>query len=158
MDPSSRASQQTGDFGEDLVTYILIRHGYEVAVVDHVGADLIAQKGSKRYAVSVKARRYAPKSRENRALVIKTADLDLLKKFARRFDLRTLVAEVHCVHAENTIHVFMMTPACVRREFTKTKAGFRWSIKTPAQVSELKAKKGVSYTCLSEKESHVVLE
>lgn len=40
----SRASKQLGDFGEGLVTYTLIRKGFEVACVDHVGADLIAER------------------------------------------------------------------------------------------------------------------
>ena len=41
----TRAPKLIGDFGEGLVTYALIRKGFEVAVVDHVGADLIAEKG-----------------------------------------------------------------------------------------------------------------
>lgn len=40
----SRAPKLIGDFGEGLVTYALIRGGYEVAHVDHEGADLIAVK------------------------------------------------------------------------------------------------------------------
>jgi hypothetical protein len=36
----SRAAKQLGNFGEGLVTYNLIRKGFEVAYVDHVGAAL----------------------------------------------------------------------------------------------------------------------
>ena len=48
----SRAPKLLGDFGEGLVTYTLIRKGFEVAFVDHVGADLIAEKDDYRIAVS----------------------------------------------------------------------------------------------------------
>lgn len=55
----TRASKQLGDFGEGLVTYTLVRKDFEVAYVDHIGADLIAEKGGKRYAISVKIRLFA---------------------------------------------------------------------------------------------------
>ena len=41
MSPQTRAPKLLGDFGEVLATYALIRKGFEVAVVGHVGADLI---------------------------------------------------------------------------------------------------------------------
>ena len=47
MSKRTRAPKQLGDFGESLVTYTLIKKGYEVAYVDHVGADLIAEKKEK---------------------------------------------------------------------------------------------------------------
>ena len=54
MRQQTRSPKLIGDFGEGLVTYALIRGGYEVAQVDHVGADLIAEKEGRRIAVSVK--------------------------------------------------------------------------------------------------------
>lgn len=52
-----RLPKQLGDFGEQLVMFILGRlYNQRVAFVDHVGADLIAQDGEKRFAVSVKSR------------------------------------------------------------------------------------------------------
>lgn len=53
-----RLSKQLGDFGEQLVMFLVGRiYEHRVAYVDHVGADLIAtDKKGKRYAISVKSR------------------------------------------------------------------------------------------------------
>jgi hypothetical protein len=55
---SSRHSKITGDFGESIVLYLLSRHGFECARVDHTGIDLIARRPNSRevLGVSVKSR------------------------------------------------------------------------------------------------------
>jgi len=78
----SRASKQLGNFGEGLVTYNLIRKGFEVAHVDHVGADLIAERQSLRIAVSVKTRMFKSGSVESRGIVIEDDHLLRLNHFA----------------------------------------------------------------------------
>ncbi len=40
---SSRHSKITGDFAERLILYWLSKHGFECALVDHVGLDIIAR-------------------------------------------------------------------------------------------------------------------
>ena len=71
----TRAPKLLGDFGEGLVTYALILKGYEVAYVDHVGADLIAEKKGKRFAVSVKTRLFRKGSRESLGFVVERGRL-----------------------------------------------------------------------------------
>ena len=54
---SSRHGKITGDFGEALVLYLLSKHGYECAFIDHTGIDIIAAKPERiRIGVSVKSR------------------------------------------------------------------------------------------------------
>jgi len=55
---SSRHSKITGDFGESIVLYLLSRHGFECARVDHTGIDLIARRPNSRevLGISVKSR------------------------------------------------------------------------------------------------------
>lgn len=57
-----RFPKQFGDFAESLVMYVLGLKHYSVALIDHVGADVIAvDRGEgtpKRYAVSVKGRNF----------------------------------------------------------------------------------------------------
>jgi hypothetical protein len=55
---SSRHSKITGDFGESIVLYLLSRHGFEGARVDHTGIDLIARRPNSRevLGISVKSR------------------------------------------------------------------------------------------------------
>jgi len=158
MDRSSRASQQIGDFGEGLVTYLLIREGYEVAVVDHVGADLIAERKGQRYAVSVKTRRFRKRGKETRAVVVKPKDLRKIEHFAERFDLLPIFAQVFCVHADHLIHVFLMTPKLIRRRLKKVKNGFRLSINTESALAQLKSVDSISYACLREEEQQVDLD
>ena len=64
-----RWSKQFGDFGEQLVMYLIGRQkNMKVALVDHAGADLIASDlGNKenRYAISVKSHTLNIKISEN---------------------------------------------------------------------------------------------
>lgn len=108
MNEGTRAPKQLGDFGEGLVTYTLIRKGHEVAYVNHVGADLIAEKTGKRYAVSVKTRTFRRGTRENRMVVVAQDNLTKLQRFADQFVLTPLFAQVACIADTQTIHVFMV--------------------------------------------------
>ena len=106
---ASRAPKQIGDFGEGLVTYLLVRRGYWVANVDNIGADLIAERKGKRLAISVKTRLFRPKSKEYRAVSIAREHLSKLRDFARRFDMQPMFAQVVSIADEKTIHLFLLS-------------------------------------------------
>ena len=108
-DPS-REPKQLGDFGESLVTYDFIRKGYKVAVVDHVGADLIcSKKGSgKRYAVSVKTRWFRPDSNESRMFNIEKKHLEKLEKFSEWFNLEPLFSLLVCLSDSHKLVLFSL--------------------------------------------------
>ena len=55
---SSRHSKITGDFAERLVLYWLSKHGFECALVDHTGLDIIARNPANKelMGISVKSR------------------------------------------------------------------------------------------------------
>ena len=53
---SSRHQKITGDFGESLVLYWLSKHGYECALIDHTGIDILASKNREVIGISVKTR------------------------------------------------------------------------------------------------------
>jgi hypothetical protein len=59
---STRHSKITGDFGESIVLYLLSRHGFECAKVDHTGIDLIARRpnSDEILGISVKSRSRQP--------------------------------------------------------------------------------------------------
>ena len=120
----SRASKQLGDFGEGLVTYALIRKRYEVAVVDHVGADLIAQRGEMRIAVSVKTRMFREDSKESRGMVIEKDHIEKLKVFADRFKLEPVFANVVSIIDDNKIRLFMLRVADIEKHLLKVKHGY----------------------------------
>jgi len=106
----SRAPKQLGDFGEALVTYDFIRKEYEVAVVDHVGADLICSKpeGEKRYAISVKTRWFKPGSEESRMFNIEEAHLEKLKYFSKLFNLEPLFSLLVCLSDSQKLVLFTL--------------------------------------------------
>ncbi len=55
---SSRHSKITGDFAETLILYWLSKHGFECALLDHVGIDILARhpKTNELMGISVKGR------------------------------------------------------------------------------------------------------
>ena len=56
IEKSSRHQKITGDFGESLVLYWLSKHGYECALIDHTGIDILASKNREVIGISVKTR------------------------------------------------------------------------------------------------------
>ena len=80
IDKSSRHSKIAGDFGETLFLYWLSKIGYEIALVDHTGIDLIAfEKNTKRrIGISVKTRTRISGT-ENEGLYVKNTDIDKIK-------------------------------------------------------------------------------
>ncbi|MCP4153533.1 MAG: hypothetical protein GY757_37745, partial [bacterium] len=58
INKSSRHAKITGDFAESLVLYWLSKYGFECAMVDHTGIDIIATNphNNERMGLSVKAR------------------------------------------------------------------------------------------------------
>ncbi len=108
MRTQTRAPKQIGDFGEGLSTYAFIRKGFEVAMVDHVGADLIGEKQGLRYAVSVKTRLFRFGSKESRGVVIERSHLEKLEHFANQFDMIPLFALVLCLADEQAVHPLLL--------------------------------------------------
>src|SRR5215469_3622745 len=124
LDRYSRAPKLLGDFGEGLVAYTLILKGFEVASVDHVGADLIAERDSRRIAVSVKTRLFRAGSTETQGAVVEFDHLDKLEFFAKRFALEPVYAHVASIVDASVIHMFMISAANVRRHPDRAQNGF----------------------------------
>ena len=122
----SRAPKHLGDFGEGLVTYTLIRKAFEVACVDHVGADLIAERDHYKIAVSVKTRMFREGSIESRGIVFEFNHLEKLEYFAQRFDLDPVMAHAVCIPDDRVIHLFMLRVSDIRKELKPVKHGYRF--------------------------------
>ena len=120
---NTRSPKLIGDFGESLVTYALIQGGYEVAHVDHVGADLIAEKDGRRIAVSVKTRRWREGTTENDMVVIEEKNLVKLRFFAKRFALDPVFAQVICHDKSSKIFVFMIREADLKKTLSTAQHG-----------------------------------
>jgi len=125
MARQTRAPKQLGDFGEGIVTYTLIRKGYEVAYVDHVGADLIAEKDGRRYAISVKFRLFREGSKESRMTTIPYKNIEKLETFSRQFGMIPMFAQVVSIADERKIYLFIISVEDVKKILPKGKHGYR---------------------------------
>ena len=99
-----RWPKQLGDFGEQLVMYVIGRQkNMKVALVDHAGADIIASdlnNKNNRYAISVKSHAVGVKISNGKVMMESKAypfdghNVDELSKFADAFALRPAVSMV----------------------------------------------------------------
>ncbi|MCH7725792.1 MAG: hypothetical protein IH991_04825 [Planctomycetes bacterium] len=145
---NSRAPKLLGDFGEGLVTYTLIRKGMEVACVDHVGADLIAEKDDYKIAVSVKTRLFRSGSVESRGAVFEYTHLEKLKHFANRFDLDPVLAHAVCIADDNIIHLFILRVTDIESKLKPVKHGHRFQF-GPKHLDATIELPYVDYSCWS---------
>lgn len=149
IEADTRAAKRIGDFGQGLVTYALIRKGFQVACVDDVGADLIAAGRGQRYAVSVKARLFRPGSRESRVTVIEADHLRKLGVFAERFGMVPLLAQAVCLADDGAIHLFLFRARQLGEVLPAVKNGF--SIRFgPGNLAALAGHPAVDYSCWRE--------
>ncbi len=151
----SRAPKLIGDFGEGLVTYALIRGGYEVAHVDHVGADLIAEKNGKRIAVSVKTRNRNTDTKESEMVVISDENIMKLKFFSKQFGMSPVFAQVICHSKTNSIHLFMIKVSDIETNMIKAQHGYSLSFGSRG-IEVAKTIPGMKYSCWSGESIDVV--
>ena len=101
-----RLPKQLGDFAEGMVMYVLGRmRGMSVALIDHVGADIIASKAGKRYAISVKSRIFSTKTKETRSTSLSPSHIEKLKETAKTFGMEAAVAFVFVDEYDGTMKI-----------------------------------------------------
>ena len=155
MKKQTRSPKLIGDFGEGLVTYALIREGYEVANVDHVGADLIAEKNGKKIAVSVKTRNRNTETKESNMVVISAEHLEKLKFFSKQFGMQPIFAQVICHSKNNIIHLFMISVSDIETHMKKAQHGYSLSFGSKT-LNKTKGIKGMQYSSWSNESISVV--
>lgn len=145
---NSRAAQRLGDFGEGLVTYALIRQHFEVARVDDIGADLIAEGAGHRIAVSVKTRLYREESKESRGFAITDEHIEKLNNFAGRYQLEPVFAHVACDANEKsrTMHLFIMRVVDISKLGLAEENGRRYLNYSAAHLKNITASKFIDYS------------
>lgn len=98
-----RWAKQFGDFGEQLVMYLVGRQKkMKVALVDHAGADIIASdlRSNKRYAISVKSHTLALNINdekiklESKVFTFNQKNIEHLRAFSDSFQLEPTVSIV----------------------------------------------------------------
>lgn len=96
LERDERWPKQFGDFAENLTMYVLGQlKNMSVALIDHVGADVIAVKREKpdiRYAISVKGRNFPPT--ESKSFGFSQGNIDKLTETAEAFGMVPAVSFV----------------------------------------------------------------
>jgi hypothetical protein len=133
IEKSSRHSKITGDFGEHLTLYLLSKHEFECARIDHTGMDIIARNpmSNEVIGISVKSR-----SREAKQA---TGALKVPPDVFRK--LLSACAAFKCVpyfsfvfDRDDKISVYMMSESVLRESCPNARKGLNWSM-TPSATS-----------------------
>lgn len=108
INKSSRHPKITGDFGEALVLYLLSKHGFECALVDHTGIDIIARRPHSKevMGISVKSRSRTP-GKEKEHLAMPKRDFEMAKKACASFGCTPYFALV--VDGGDTLRPFLLS-------------------------------------------------
>ena len=123
-----RWAKQFGDFAEHLTMYVMGQlNNMSVALIDHVGADVIAIKrdgSEERYAISVKGRNIPPT--EGKSYTFSQRDIDKLEETAEMLKMTPAVSFVFVDEMEGAkkIRVFVAELANVFRLCDDSEAGF----------------------------------
>jgi len=124
---SSRHSKITGDFGEAIVLYLLSRHGFECARVDHTGIDLIARRPNSKevLGISVKSRNQQTGT-ENSHLALPHEGFVKAKAACDAFGCTPYIALV--IDAGARIRVFLLSLRRVQKLFPGGRKVSAWQM------------------------------
>ncbi len=124
---STRHSKITGDFGESVVVYWLSKHGFECAVVDHTGIDIIARKPHTPdiMGISVKSRS-RNEGAEEEHVSIKNSNFDKAKQACDVFECVPYFAIV--VDAGNMVRAFLLSMKHLLKLFPKGQTASSWKM------------------------------
>ncbi len=124
---SSRHSKITGNFSESLVLYWLSKYGFECALVDHTGIDIIARnkKTKELMGISVKSRSRNT-GKEGQYLSIPNDTFPKVEAACKAFGCEPYFAVV--VDEENKIYGFLTTMKHLLKLFPKQKEVVGWKM------------------------------
>jgi len=128
-----------------------MRQEYEIAFVDDIGADLIASKEGKLFAISMKTRLFWEDSQESRMLVTEETHLEKLNVFADLYGLQPLFAHVVSLAREGTIQSFIM-PVDFIKSLRRVKYGHSLRFQKREDVARLVQEPALLYAHFREVE------
>ena len=120
-------SKITGNFGENIVLYLLSKNGFESAVVDHTGIDLISKnnKTSELMGISVKSRSKTEQAKGT-YISIKNDNFDKVRKACEAFGCVPYFAIVS--DEVDKLYVFILPMKELLRLFPKRERMSSWKM------------------------------
>ncbi len=127
INKSSRHSKITGDFTENLVLYLLSKHGFECANLDHTGIDLIARNPNNQdvMGISVKGRSRT-KEAIGTSISIPTDNFEKVESACKAFNLKPYFAIVS--DEVDKIHVFILSMEHLQKLSPSEKKIYTWKM------------------------------
>jgi len=124
---STRHSKIAGNFGETIILYWLSKYGFECALVDHTGIDIIARNPHTRevMGISVKSRTRS-KGAEEEYITIPNKNFDRADAACKAFGCIPYFAIV--VDAGDTIRGFILPMAHLLKICPKRKLASGWKM------------------------------
>lgn len=124
---STRHSKITGNFGEDLVLYLLSKYGFESANVDHTGIDIISRNSitNEVMGISVKSRSRADGT-EGSYISIPNDNFDKVEKACNAFNCIPYFAIVS--DEKDKIYVFILSMKHLLELFPKREKICSWKM------------------------------
>jgi len=126
---SSRHAKTTGDFGEILILYWLSKYGFECALIDHTGIDIIARNPStgELMGISVKSRCRSMGAEET-YITVPNENFDKMCAACDAFGCIPYFAFV--VDAADTIRAFLVSMGHFLELFPKGKTASGWKMRS----------------------------
>lgn len=124
---STRHSKITGNFGENIVLYLLSKYGFESANVDHTGIDIISRnsKTNELMGISVKSRSRAGGT-EGSYISIPNKNFDKVEKACKAFNCVPYFAIVS--DEKDKIYVFILSMEHLLKLFPKREKICSWKM------------------------------
>jgi len=128
INKSTRHAKITGDFGESVIMYWLSKYGFECALVDHTGIDIIARNPhtDEVMGISVKSRSRTEGS-ETEYVTLPNGNFDKVEAACRAFGCEPYFAIV--VDVGTTIRGFILPMTHLLDIFPKRKVGSGWKMR-----------------------------
>ena len=144
INKSTRHAKLTGDFGESLILYWLSKYGFECALIDHTGIDIIARNTNSEeiMGISVKSRCRVV-GREERSVHLPNDDLTKAEAACEAFRCTPYFAFV--VDAGNKIWAYIVSMEHLLTIYPKGKRVVSWQMKRNHRIKYSKDPKIISF-------------
>jgi len=132
INKSSRHSKIAGDYFESLVLYNLSKYGFECAIIDHTGIDIIARHpvSNKVFGISVKGRTRT-KNRIGSVITFGINNKEKTLNACEAFNCDDAYFAI-CVDEENQTRIFLVSLEHIMNEYPPSKSDFRWNMSSKA--------------------------
>ncbi|MCX6781828.1 MAG: hypothetical protein NTW66_01785 [Candidatus Magasanikbacteria bacterium] len=141
---SSRHAKITGDFCENIIRYWLSKYGFECAIIDHTGIDIIARRLRSKEVIGISVKgRSRNVGKEGTPLSIDNDNFRKIKKACKAFKCKPYFALV--IDAGEKIYCYILSLKHLLALQRKGKNTYSWHMKDKDIERYAKDRKIISF-------------